>query len=104
MKSKHTFQKFSDQVIEAIDKETEKLKGATKFYFTHYACVVIILFNMGLYKSAFSTDSFGKLAFCLSVLCQTEFDITFINFITFALNNYCLYKYQVLCVFVLIYY
>ena len=42
-------------------------KGATKFYFTHYLHMVIILFNTGLYKSAFSTFSFGKLAFCISV-------------------------------------
>ena len=48
------------------------VKGATKLYFTHYSCVVIILFNTGLYKSAFSISSFGKLVFCLSapfVLC-----------------------------------
>ena len=62
--------------------------------------VVIILFNMGLYKSTFSTDSFGKLAFCLLALFALrwiEFDITFINFITF--RNYHVYKYQVLCCF-----
>ena len=35
-------------------------------YFTHYSCVVIILFNTGLYKSAFSTDSLGKLVVCIS--------------------------------------
>ena len=57
-----------------------------------------------LYKSAFSTDSFGKLAFCLSALCQIEFDITFINFKTFASHNHYLYNYQVLCVFVLPYF
>ena len=39
------------------------LKGAAKLYFVHYSCAVINLFNMGLYKSAFSTDSFGKLVF-----------------------------------------
>ena len=43
-------------------------KGATKLYFTHYSCVVIILFHMSLYKSAFSTDSFGKLVFCIFAL------------------------------------
>ena len=42
-------------------------KGTPKFYFTHYLCVVIILFNTGLCKSAFSTYSFGKLDFRLSV-------------------------------------
>ena len=44
------------------------LQGAMKLYFTHYSCVVIILFNTGLYKSVFSIDSFGRLAFCLSAL------------------------------------
>ena len=39
------------------------LKGATKLYFTHYLCAVIILFSTGLYKPAFSTYSFGKLVF-----------------------------------------
>ena len=43
-------------------------KGATKLYFTHYSCVVIILFNTGLCSSAFSTISFWKLVFCLFVL------------------------------------
>ena len=33
------------------------VKGATKLYFTHYSCVVIILLNTGLCRSAFSTIS-----------------------------------------------
>ena len=76
------------------------IKGATKLYFGHYSYVVIILFNTDLYKSAFSTDSFVKLIFCLfmlSALRWIEFDITFINFVTLALHNQC--KCQVLCVF-----
>ena len=44
------------------------MKGATKSYFAHYSCVVIILFNTGLCGSAFYTVSFGKLVFRLSVL------------------------------------
>ena len=56
------------------------LKGATKFYFTHYPCEVIILFNTGLYKSVFSTYSFGKLVFYLSAYfvfsaACSEFDV-----------------------------
>ena len=54
------------------------VKGATKLYFTHYSCVVIILFNTGLYKSAFSISSFGKLVFCLSapfVLCLIWYNL-----------------------------
>ena len=34
----------------------------------HYSYVVIILFNTGLYSSAFSRISFGELVFRLSVL------------------------------------
>ena len=62
--------------------------------------MVIILFNMSLYMSTFSTNSFGKLVFCLSelfVLCRIEFDVTFTKFVTFSLHNHGLYKYQVLC-------
>ena len=43
-------------------------KGAAKLHFTHYSYVVIILFNTGLYKSAFCTDSFEKLLVCISAL------------------------------------
>ena len=42
-------------------------KGATKSYFTHYSFVVIVFFNTALCRSAFSTVSFRKLVFCLSV-------------------------------------
>ena len=45
-----------------------KLQGATISHFTHYSCVVIISFNTGLCWAAFSTISFGKLVFHLSVL------------------------------------
>ena len=44
--------KFSSKVI----------KGATKSY-TQYSCVVIVLFNTDLCRSAFSTVSFRKLVF-----------------------------------------
>lgn len=51
-------------------KETAKL---------YFSCAVIILFNMGIYKSAFSTYSFGELDFCqfallsfLPVLCHVN--------------------------------
>ena len=49
------------------------LKGATKSYFTHYSCVIIILFNTGLCRSIFSTISFGKLVFRFSVLSAVFF-------------------------------
>ena len=37
-------------------------------YLTHYSCVVIVLFNTALCRSAFSSVSFRKLVFRLSVL------------------------------------
>ena len=80
--------------------QPKQFKGATKLYFTNYACVVIIMFNTSLYKSVFSADAFGKLTFCFSTLlalCRIEFNVTFINFITFALHNHCLCKYQQGC-------
>ena len=82
-----------------------------KLYFTHYSCVVIILFNTGLQKYAFSTDSFGfflessffGIFLRFFALYRIGFNVIFTNFITFALhNNQCLQKYQVLCVFSLI--
>ena len=50
----------------------------------NYLCVVIILFSAGLYKSAFSTDSFEKpvcfLFVFFSLFC-VEFDVIFRSFI-----------------------
>ena len=43
-------------------------KGATKSHFTNYSCVVIVLLNTALCRSAFSTVSFRKQVFRLSVL------------------------------------
>ena len=47
-----------------------------------YSCVVVILFNMSLYKSAFSDYFFGKPVFHLFVFCVFcllcfEFDVIF---------------------------
>ena len=56
------------------------LKGATKSNFTHYSCVVIVLFNTSLYRSAFSTVSFGKLFFkSFCVFCVFCFESTVLN-------------------------
>ena len=44
------------------------LEGATKSYFTHYSCVVMVFFNTALRRSPFSTVSFKKLVLRLSVL------------------------------------
>ena len=49
-----------------IAKEHMVFKGATKSYFTHYSCVVIVLFNTALCRSAFSPVSFRKLVFPVS--------------------------------------
>ena len=42
-------------------------EGATKLYFIHCLHVFIVLFSTGLYKSAFSTYTFGNLGFCSSI-------------------------------------
>ena len=39
------------------------IKGATKFYFMHYSCVVIILFNTDLFMSVLPTYSLKNLVF-----------------------------------------
>ena len=62
---------FTGNITSSNIKEylkTKLLKGATKLYFTHYLFVIFILFSTGLRKSAFSTNSFGKLVFYRSVL------------------------------------
>ena len=69
---------------DTIQKFKFSIKGAAKSYLPHYSWVVIILSNTGLYKSVFSTYSFGKLVFCLSVLFVftvcSQFDVLFKNF------------------------
>ena len=59
---------FMEKILKVLYFINSLFKAAMKLYFMHYLCVVIILFNTGLYKSAFSPDTFGKLFFCLSVL------------------------------------
>ena len=53
-------------------------KGATKSYFTHYFCLVFVLFNAAFCRSAFSTVSFGKLVvfLCFLFFC---FELTVLN-------------------------
>ena len=43
-------------------------KEATKSYFMYFSCVVIILFDTGLYRSAFTIITFEKLVFHFSML------------------------------------
>ena len=50
---------FFDIIFYILKKD--KLKKELRSYLTHYSCVVFILFNMGLCRSAFSTMSFEKL-------------------------------------------
>ena len=50
---------FFDIIFYILKKD--KLKKELRSYFTHYSCVVFILFNMGLCRSAFSTMSLEKL-------------------------------------------
>ena len=60
------------------------VKGAAKLYFMYYSCVVIILLNTELYKSAFPIYSFKNLILRLSVFCIIrlycfELDVIFID-------------------------
>ena len=82
------------------------LKGATKLYFRHYSFAVFILFNTGLCKSPFSTNSFGKLVFhysALFVFSACYMSNLMQSSLTLYLHNLCLYRCQVIIVFVLIY-
>ena len=79
--------KYSSSFISLVITSFPSIKGAAKSYFTHYLCVVIILLNIGLYKFAVSTYSFGKLDFRLSVFsmvlclfCILNFDVILIRF------------------------
>ena len=60
-------------------------KGASKFYFAHYSCVVIIVFNTGLYKSAFSLYFSRKL-----VLRLCMFSVFSIRSHLYRLYNICI--------------
>ena len=53
------------------------VKGTTKLYFTHYSCVVIVLFNTGWF--AFSTISFRKLVFRFCAFCDFCFELNVLN-------------------------
>ena len=79
---------------------SKTLKGASKLYFTHYSCAVFIMFNTGLYRSAFSTYLFEKpvvlsfCAVCVYFFC-VEFDVIFLT-----LYNVCIiivYRVRVRC-------
>ena len=52
-----------------FDMFTKSIKGVTKSYIMHYPCVVIILFNKGFCRYAFSTiwktSFFFVFAFCV---------------------------------------
>ena len=63
----------------------------------YYSCVVIILCNTGLQKSAFSNNSFEKIIFRLSV--SSACSLFWIWCYLSRLCNFCI-KYQVLCHFV----
>ena len=70
--------------LNAIVVYDEKIKEATKSYFTHYSCVVIVMFNTTLCRSAFSPVSFRNLCFRLSVLSLNQvFEICVIRLCNF---------------------
>ena len=100
---------FIKQIHDQLTTLNGFIKGAMKLYSSHFSCLVIVLFNTGLWKSLFSTDSFGKLVFYLSelffVFCLfcVEYDGRSINLL--ALHNGSLHsnRCQVLPVFFLTY-
>ena len=60
-----------------------------ELYFTHYYCVIIVLFGKGLCRSAFSMVSFEKLIFCGSVLSlKQDIKICIIMVCSFVLTLY----------------
>ena len=79
------------------ENSRQKAKGDKKLYFTHYLYVLIIFFNTGLDKSAFSNLFFGNLVFRLSVfsvlsVCSVfRFHLDKLYKIPF---NHCLYRSQ----------
>ena len=73
------------------------LKGATKFYSTHYSCVVIILVILRVYKSLHFLLILSEIYFfaflsflCFLLVLCVKFDVSFINFLT--LHNYHLHS------------
>ena len=69
------------------EKSLSRVKGATKLYFMHYSCVVIILFSTGLCKSAFSTYSFGKTRFSLFCFLVFHVSISLVFIFLFCVLN-----------------
>ena len=64
----------------SLNKDIE-FKEATKSYFTHYSCVVIILFNTGLSRFAFSTIYYRTLLGFSSLIafCGFCLEVNFLN-------------------------
>ena len=73
------FSKTSHSIFLNFCTKLEDFIGAPKSYFKNYSFVVIVLFRKGLYKSAFFTSSFKKLAFFVFCLFFV-FDVIFIDF------------------------
>ena len=84
------FALFFETFMPKIYNEEILLKGATKLYFTHYLCVLIIF--SGLSNSMFSTFYFGKLVSWFLVF--NLFSVFHEFFIQYHYNIYicCLYK------------
>ena len=75
------------------------IKGATKFYFTHYSWLLIILFNSGVFKSTFYLFFWKTSFFCLSAFfvfsAFSKFGVIFMN----ICNIYIIIRCQVLWIF-----
>ena len=69
-----TLEEFKSHKVIPLREFKGEFKGAMKLYFMYYSRVVIILFSTGLYKSAFSTYSFGKTRF--SSFCVLVFRVS----------------------------
>ena len=69
-------------------------KEATKMGFTHCSCMFIILFNTDLGRSVLSTYSFGKPAFCFSML------FVFSAYSKFQFYHHKLYNIYMIIVFI----
>ena len=76
------FEKKSDKAVKRSKSNASLVKGATKSCFRYYSCVVIIFFNTGLWRSAFSTifleNAFFVLLYCLCFLLNQMFTLKYV--------------------------
>ena len=92
--------RYVDDILAAFDNEQDSLnflnilnnwhlniKGATKFYFMQYPCVVIILFNRVYIRQYFIfvlLENYCFIFLCFLSALYFKFVVIFINLITYA--------------------